>query len=1498
MIKQSGLPIAWSVLAWLVFSSPSADAQFLDEPHQSATGGDCNICHGVLNAGRTNVEAVCLQCHAEVNPPLSPATPANIHASHVTGSLRFTYSNDCVSCHDPHEQEQNETFGTSYGKYIKNRIIEDITVTDLTQNPPVTTTKFINSGQLRFTSSTEFVHNDPFFASICRACHTLTNHHRNELLATGPAPGGQDHNNGTDCTQCHGHLAGFAPTGGPPAPHNQFDCNVCHTEDAGGNLIDAVVDAPIANSKCEGCHGPGTPDMPSGGSDIKVESHFSNKYIDPTTGQLASLNCVECHNPMRQQVNFRNNTNLAFIRSVVRGNTVVFEATTGPYSFAYDLVDRPADMSTHNYICNTCHTQTNHHRTDGSAPTQAHNDGLDCTGCHGHIDGFRPVGSGNCLACHNQSPPVGSNDPRRDQIVEGQPGDGGGDFVGTSHHVINGPASNQVVTPGDCLVCHDQASHQSFGDGVSVLLNDQNGGPSYIYNGQALTAEAFCLSCHDGNHPTPFPSDVNSPLNIAGDWGASTHAASGFASCLDCHAQGHGSDFEKILPEANEPGFCYNCHGVGGPGDDIEGEFAKQHRHPVEAFNSQVQCLDCHNPHKATADNKIAGVSGVTVKGALKSTNVYVFELCLKCHTDKQREFDPNAIQTQTGLPNTAYHAVAAPGRSISQALFDQLQGPFNLATKDDLNSLTIQCTDCHNSEVTGGTVRGPVTTSNLRTSDKPSRYTGTAPTGPHGSTDRSHGNSGEGTAMLRDNYRRDVGEGSIGSFNASNFALCFRCHDSGVFTSGNNNTRFDKHEKHVRSEEASCATCHWNTHSNVDAANTNYIGLGQIGASTMLINFAPGVVQGNNFSKPTWGYFSSEGKMGCDLVCHGKDHGPKDYDNHPNGDYVSGPGTDQCDINVAPLALDFGAVNMGSTATLSTIVGNNGAAPCTIDFLGINGSPDFALNAGAPSVPFSVAPGATVPVAVDYTPTNPAADAAILDIVSDDLDEPDVMVSLDGTVAAAPADILVGPLALDFGSVTVGATSTLMTTINNTGGSDLTVTGLTVTGSGDFILGAGAPATPFTVAPGALVDVPVDYTPSAVGAANGTLTVASDDADEANVPVALSGTGVAAAAPEIDVAPLSLAFGSVNVGATATLTTTISNLGSTTLNVTGLSVTGSADFALGAGAPATPFTVAAGGSVNVPVDYAPSAVGAVTGTLTIASDDADEANVPVALSGTGVVTASPEIDVAPLSLAFGLVNVGDTATLTTTISNLGGATLNVTGLSLTGSADFALGAGAPAPPFTVAAGGSVNVPMDYAPSAVGAVNGTLNIASDDADEANVPVALSGTGAAVAPEIDVAPLSLAFGTVVQNNTATLTATISNLGSAALNITGLSVTGSADFALATGTPTPPFTVAAGASVGVSIDYTPADIGADSGTLSIASDDADEPTVNVALSGTGVNVPPSVCQVAPLSLDFGAVEVGTSVTLTTTVTHTGTSSRCAAGLSTWCTRRPLSRLTRAS
>jgi hypothetical protein len=116
-----------------------------------------------------------------------------------------------------------------------------------------------------------------------------------------------------------------------------------------------------------------------------------------------------------------------------------------------------------------------------------------------------------------------------------------------------------------------------------------------------------------------------------------------------------------------------------------------------------------------------------------------------------------------------------------------------------------------------------------------------------------------------------------------------------------------------------------------------------------------------------------------------------------------------------------------------------------------------------------------------------------------------------------------------------------------------------------------------------------------------------------------------------------------------------------------------------------------------------------------------------------------------------------------------------------------------------------------------------------------------------APEIEVTPALLAwdFGDVEIGQSATVLVQIYNYGTADLTVSSVSLAGSADFAITAG-PATPIEIAPNTSFGVDFEvtYTASAEGPASAVISIASDDEDEPVVDVTLSGVGiiVDVPP--------------------------------------------------------
>ena len=146
--------------------------------------------------------------------------------------------------------------------------------------------------------------------------------------------------------------------------------------------------------------------------------------------------------------------------------------------------------------------------------------------------------------------------------------------------------------------------------------------------------------------------------------------------------------------------------------------------------------------------------------------------------------------------------------------------------------------------------------------------------------------------------------------------------------------------------------------------------------------------------------------------------------------------------------------------------------------------------------------------------------------------------------------------------------------------------------------------------------------------------------------------------------------------------------------------------------------------------------------------------------------------------------------------------------------------------------------------------------------------------ASVAPEIDVTPTSIAFGNVAIGETSSVRpVTITNSGNAPLNLTSVLMTntGSGQF---TNNNTCGAVLNPGASCTAGVSFTPNASGAQSGVLTIASNDSNEATTLVNLSGTGVVQAPDIL-VAPTTLTFSNTVVSnTAPAQSVVITNVGT------------------------
>ena len=228
--------------------------------------------------------------------------------------------------------------------------------------------------------------------------------------------------------------------------------------------------------------------------------------------------------------------------------------------------------------------------------------------------------------------------------------------------------------------------------------------------------------------------------------------------------------------------------------------------------------------------------------------------------------------------------------------------------------------------------------------------------------------------------------------------------------------------------------------------------------------------------------------------------------------------------------------------------------------------------------------------------------------------------------------------------------------TLTNAGSGPLTIASIAI--SGQFALdSSGTCPSGGTVAASGSCTIAVNFDPTTVGAQAGTVTITDNsNGIPTTQTVSLSGTGTASTTGVSLSTPA--AFAGQFVGTTSSAqTVTLTNGGSTSLSISAIVVTGPFGLATSGTTCSTSTAVPANGTCTVAVDFAPTAVGAATGTLSITDNGAGSPHA-VSLSGTGWDFT---LAVASSSSSTQTVAPGATASYTLALTGLGGFNQSVT---------------------------------------------------------------------------------------------------------------------------------------------------------------------------------------------------------------------------------------------
>jgi hypothetical protein len=327
----------------------------------------------------------------------------------------------------------------------------------------------------------------------------------------------------------------------------------------------------------------------------------------------------------------------------------------------------------------------------------------------------------------------------------------------------------------------------------------------------------------------------------------------------------------------------------------------------------------------------------------------------------------------------------------------------------------------------------------------------------------------------------------------------------------------------------------------------------------------------------------------------------------------------------------------------------------------------------------------------------------------------------------------------------------------------------------------------------------------------------------------------------------------------------TLTNSGTTELGVSSVSVTGgnTADFTVNTSGTLT--SIPAGGSTTFSVTFTPNSAGLRRTTLRVLSTDADAGVLDIALSGTG--TAAVPTVTAPTSTSI----TSTSALLGGNVTSDGSATITERGVVLAmmsvNNDPLIDGAGVT----KIIGTGTTGV---FALNAGGLSNSSSYTfrayATNSVGTAYTTPASSFTTAS--PQISIeqpagtpAGSSVTFATqAVATTSSAKVFTIKNTGTGVLSLSSVSFTGgsTADFILNTGGMITSLSAGTGSTT-FSVTFSPTAPGPRSTTLRVVSDDADEATLDITLTGTGSPGLPSVLSPVSASISLTSAVLGGDV-----------------------------------
>ena len=484
--------------------------------------------------------------------------------------------------------------------------------------------------------------------------------------------------------------------------------------------------------------------------------------------------------------------------------------------------------------------------------------------------------------------------------------------------------------------------------------------------------------------------------------------------------------------------------------------------------------------------------------------------------------------------------------------------------------------------------------------------------------------------------------------------------------------------------------------------------------------------------------------------------------------------------LSASSLTFDNTALNTTSLPQTVTLQ-NTGTGALTISSVS-NTGPFSVQSSTCPIGPATLQVGASCALSVVFSPTQfGIVSGFVLTIVdnSDGNTSTPHPVSLGGTTLGPLATTSAVEGGLSFSDFPLGTVSPAQElTLTNTGGSNLTVSAISISttgNAGDYQIQSNTCSSlPKVLAVNQSCALLVTFTPTASGSRTGSLVFTDDSTSGTTQSLVLRGTGDAT---QSRFSTSFLSFDTTPVTSPVSLSppqfVIIGNQSGGPLVITNVSING--DFSIQNNTCPLNQSLAVGASCMIAVVFSPTAPQTRHGMLLVTDNNNSAPGTveTVTLQGFG---ATPLAATFAQQTDFGTVGVGNTSSpLQFLLKNTGGFPLTIS--SILATSDYVIQSNSCASNPTLAPNASCVVTVVFQPSVPGTDNGTLTFTDNSGDSTTQVIPLNGSGGFpdVANGTPTADVTSLFSPSLSTPSSPAIVTLSNDGKAPLLISNIAIT---------------------------------------------------------------------------------------------------------------------------